>query len=756
MKRIATQLAVLLLCCLSTLTFGSTDQDKTLSPYFMVRSADPNTDNLPLKSTSADVSIAGVIADVTITQVYKNEGKNTLEAIYVFPTSTKAAVYGMDMQIGDRTITAEIREKSKARAEYNAAKAEGKRVSLLEQERPNVFQMSVANIKAGDEIKVTLKYTELLVPTDGVYQFVYPTVVGPRFSTDNPTTSTDQYVASPYLKEGNMAPYNYDLNVQLDAGLPIQSLECTSHNVNTDFANRTKAKVTLKSNETNAGNRDYILEYRLAGTEIESGLLMYEGEKENFFLMMVQPPKVMEPKRIPPREFVFIIDVSGSMRGFALETTKKLFRDLVTNLAPGDKFNMILFAGTSGQLSPASLDVTDANVEKGLAFIEGRSGGGGTQLLPALQKALDLPYAEEGMSRSVVMITDGFVNVEKETFDLIRNNLGEANMFSFGIGSSVNRYIIEGIAHVGKGEPMIVTQEREAYEQADKFRQYVNSPCLTKIKVDYDGLDVYDVEPVAVPDMLAERPVVIFGKYRGDAKGKITLKGFAGRKKYKKTFDVSTVEPSQFNSALKYLWAREKIQSLEYYNRLRSDDGRIQEVTSLGLKYSLMTPYTSFIAVDEELLADASGAKKVTVKQAQPLPQNVQNSAVGFEIKLKGKSSVGGRVKTNAEKLKAVKIDLGKVVSNVSEATLLDLQSFLEAKLKEAVKKEMLKNAATAKVTVKLEIDASGKVKEVKIASPTLSKADADKLTKAIKAWDFSSLGLQNNTVIELPFTISK
>jgi Ca-activated chloride channel family protein len=389
-----------------------------------------------------------------------------------------------------------------------------------------------------------------------------------------------------------MPTYAFNMLVKLSTGVPLQQLTSSSHKTNIKYNGLSNAIVTLSPVEKEGGNRAFILNYKLAGKEIESGLLLYEGEEENFFMMMVQPPKRVEPKDIPAREFIFIVDVSGSMMGFALETTKKLLRDLITNLKPGDKFNMLLFAGSTGTLSPTALDANEANITRAIDYMDEQSGGGGTELLPALEEALALPSAEN-ISRSMVIITDGYINVEHDAFQLMRENLDEANMFSFGIGSSVNRYLIEGMARVGKGEPMIVTQESEAYEQADKFRKYVSSPVLTKVKVSFSGFDAYDLDPVSVPDVLAARPVVIFGKYRGEAKGSITLRGQAANKRYKKSFNIGESKPTQLNAALKYLWAREKIKSLDDYGMMRGSEAIKKEVTELGLKYNLMTPRSS-------------------------------------------------------------------------------------------------------------------------------------------------------------------
>jgi Ca-activated chloride channel family protein len=602
--------------------------DKTLSPYFFVESDTPALDQLPLKSTSVRVNISGVIADVVVTQVYKNEGKRPIEAIYVFPASTRAAVYGMKMTIGERTIVAKILEREAARQEYERAKQTGKSASLLEQQRPNVFQMNVANILPSDVITVELKYTELLVPTDGIYTFVYPTVVGPRYSNqavpDVPLS--EQWIENPYLHEGEPPTYTFDMAVSVAAGLPIQDVTCASHKVNITYDGPAVAAIRLDDSEKHGGNRDFIVKYRLSGGKIETGLLLFEGEDENFFLLMVQPPKRVNTLQIPPREYIFIIDVSGSMHGFPLNISKKLLRDLIGGLRPNDRFNVLLFAGGSSVMSDHSLPATPENVRQAIDLIDRQRGGGGTEILPALRRALALPKAE-GYSRTVVIATDGYVAVEVEAFDLIRQSLGHANMFPFGIGSSVNRYIVEGMARVGMGEPFVITRPEEAQQKAEKFRRLIESPVLAGIELDFGDFEVYDIEPPSVPDVLADRPVVVFGKWQGQPQGTIRLRGTTGTRPFQQQIDVGTVKPLKTNSALRYLWARHRIALLADYNRLNPKDERVKEVTNLGLSYNLLTAYTSFVAIDSQVrLLDG---KPVTVKQPLPLPQGVSDYAVG-------------------------------------------------------------------------------------------------------------------------------
>ena len=604
------------------------DEDKTLSPYFVIKSDDPGVDRLPLLSTKADVSIAGVIADVRVTQVYKNDGKKPIEAIYTFPASTRAAVYAMKMTIGDRTIVAKIREREQARKDYEVAKQQGKSASLLEQQRPNVFQMNVANIMPGDFIAVEMSYTELLVPTDGVYEFAYPTVVGPRYSniSEKDAPESERWVASPYQHEGEQPSYTFGMAVDLSCGLPIQEITCPSHKTTVKYTVLNSAAVRLDDSEKAGGNRDFILRYRLAGGKIQSGLLVYEGKDENFFLLMLQPPKRVEQFQIPPREYIFIVDVSGSMHGFPLDISKTLLRNLFTNLRPKDYFNVLLFSGDNAVLSKHSLPATKKNLERAIKVIDNQQGGGGTQLLPALRRSLALPRAK-GTSRNFVIVTDGYVRVETEAFDLIRKSLGQANFFAFGIGSGVNRYIIEGMARVGMGEPFVIERQEAAAAQAEKFRKYIQTPVLTDINVSFHGFDAHDVEPEHVPDVLAERPIIIAGKWRGSDKGSIKVTGMSAQGEFSRTVSVAEFPPSAANSALRYLWARHRIQMLADYNNLREDSGRVKEVTRLGLKYNLLTNYTSFVAIDKKVRN--VGGKQEVVEQVLPLPQGVSDYAVG-------------------------------------------------------------------------------------------------------------------------------
>ena len=603
--------------------------DKTLSPYFFVDGGDPAVDALPLKDTRVNVAVTGVIADVTVRQVYENRGTRAINARYVFPASTRAAVYGMTMTVGDVRIVARIKEREKAKAEFETAKREGKSASLLEQSRPNVFTMSVANVMPGDTISVELKYTELLVPTDGVYEFVYPTVVGPRYSekTESDASPQDQFVRAPYTHEGDLPRSELHLAGSVSTGVPIQEIASRTHEVIFTAAGAGRFELALAETERFSGNRDFILRYRLAGETISSGLLLYQGRDENFFLLMAEPPRAVAAADIPPREYIFVVDVSGSMYGFPLDTAKALMRELASVLRPSDTLNIIVFADGTETFSRTSVPATPANLLRALQFIGRKSGGGGTRLLQALERAGSLPR-QPGVSRSIVLLTDGFIDVEANVFDYVRGQLDDANFFAFGIGSSVNRFLIEGVARAGLGEPFIVTDPEDAPEAASKLRRYIESPVLTDIDVTFQGFDAYDVEPRKVPDLFASRPIVVFGKWRGAAGGSIGISGTSGRGAYQAFLPVGPQSLDPKHAALRHLWARTRIANLSDFGPAAPSDERVAEITSLGLGYGLLTRYTSFIAVHEIIRRTTDGADDVD--QPLPLPQGVSDRAVGM------------------------------------------------------------------------------------------------------------------------------
>jgi Mg-chelatase subunit ChlD len=429
--------------------------------------------------------------------------------------------------------------------------------------------MNVANILPGDDVKVELRYTELLVPQSGNYQFVFPTVVGPRYNSRSLRKRAGEMGGATHAGRGHATQYQLQAQGQHRHADGHQGDSLGhAHHRGEEERRRPARRHRLASDGRPADNRDFVLDYRLAGEKIESGLMLYKGQgqnadgsAENFFLAMVEPPKAVAASAISPRDYIFVVDISGSMHGFPLDTAKTVLERLIGGLRASDTFNVLLFSGSNKMLSPRSVPATRANIEQALATIQNYSGSGSTELIPALKRVYAEPK-EDNVSRTVVVVTDGYVTVEREAFELVRNNLSKANVFAFGIGSSVNRSLMEGIARAGMGEPFIITDPVQAPEQAARFRRMVESPVLTSVKATFGGLDVYDVEPQALPDVLGERPVIVFGKWRGEPKGRVIIEGQGASGPYREEVRIDN-RTRQDTAALRTLWARHRIQRPE-------------------------------------------------------------------------------------------------------------------------------------------------------------------------------------------------
>jgi Ca-activated chloride channel family protein len=781
--------------------------ERTLSPYFVVGDAEAN---LPLERTQAQVRVAGAIADVTVTQTYRNEGKRPIEAIYVFPASTRAAVHGLTMTIGQRVVRATIREREAARRAYQAARNTGHTASLLEQQRPNVFTMHVANILPDDRIVVELRYAELLVPTDGVYELDFPTVVGPRYSNKTEKApspndpegggnidSHDRFVRSPYLPPGTqIAAARFGLEATIESPVALSALDCPSHkSAQTARVSPRQARLTVPESEE-GGNRDVRIRYTLAGGAIETGLIVEPGADANHFVLMMAPPARVEPAAILPREYVFVVDVSGSMWGFPLEVARHLVERMLTGLRPQDRFNILTFSGGSEVLAEHPVRADEEGKARALRFLASQHAGGGTELLPAIQRVLALPR-EARTSRSIVVVTDGYVEVEKEAFDLIRGSLDRTNLFAFGIGTSVNRYLIEGLARVGQGESFVASDQAEAEKLAERFATYVRAPVLTDARLRFEGLDAYDVEPEVLPDLFVSRPIVVTGKYRGALAGRALLTGTTAERSIEQALDLASAQRSS-GQGLAQLWARARIARLDDLGRA-GDATHKDEVTRLGLGYHLMTAYTSFVAVDDE--RRTAPVKPETVRQPSPLPEGVSAAAVAQQAGLLGTISsehddpLGGLIGNavgesygtiglghlgtigkggggggigyghgagglGGRRAGAPDVELGAatVTGSLDREVIRRIIRRHINEVKFVFEKELLKQPGlNGTVVLRFTIDARGTVTSATVASSTLNNPAVEQgLAAAITRWEFPRPAGGGRVVVTYPFQFVK
>ena len=618
----------------------------------------------PLKHTEVTVDVAGFLARVTVRQRFHNPFKDKIEAIYTFPLSQNGAVDRMTMKIGDRLIEGQIKEREEARKIYERAKAEGKVASLLDQERPNIFTQAVANIEPGVAIDITISYSETLDWKDGLYRFDFPMVVGPRYVPGTPAgpdgrgfaPPTDQVPDADRITPQPTRPevragHDISVTVNLNAGLPIRHLESKQHEVMVQYKgdDKSRAVVQLKDLAT-IPNKDFVLEYQTASERIEDAVLVHTDKRGNFFTLVLQPPKRVRKELIVPKELVFVIDKSGSMSGFPIETAKRAMRLCIEGLHPNDTFNLMTFEGGVGFCFEKPVPNTDTNRKKALDYLGSLQGGGGTEMMKAIHACLAGQDDPERL-RVVCFMTDGYVGNDMAIIDAVKKNSGTARVFSFGIGTSVNRYLLDGIARAGRGEVHYILNEKQAEGAGEKFYERVRTPVLTDIKLDFGGLAVEEVFPPEVPDLFSSTPVVVKGRYRQPGKGAITLKGTTGEGPFERKIAVEFPAEAPQNEDLASLWARAKIahlmdQDLSAAQRGKPNPAIKEEILGLGLRYRLMTQYTSFVAVEHKRITEGGRVKTVAVPVEMPQGvsyEGVFGEAAGTQMLLERQLGINGR-----------------------------------------------------------------------------------------------------------------
>lgn len=619
---------------------------------------------VPLKHTGIKTEISGFVARIEVTQEFENVLPDAVEAVYVFPLPQDSAVDGMTMTVGEREIRAVIKERDEARKIYEQARNTGHTAALLDQERPNIFTQSVTNIPPSGKVQIKLSVIELLKYEAGVYEFAFPLVVGPRYIPGNPTSAGDHGtmpnsdqvpdasrisppVAGVHTDDAT-AGHDVSMEVNLAAGVPVGDVESTSHKI---FADRTGADsyhVTL-ADQTVPPNKDFILKYKVAGTGISDAILAHADKSGGYFTLILQPPDRPQEKALVPRQLIFVVDTSGSMWGFPLEMAKKTVQRALDNLRKDETFNLITFSGDTRILFPEPVPATPENVAKAKQVLAGAYGSGGTEMMKAIRTALgDDAGADKPMEadpiRVVCFMTDGYVGNDADIIAEIKKH-SDARVFSFGIGTAVNRFLLTKMAEEGHGDVEFVTAPGEAQAAADRFYERVHSPVLTNIAIDWHGLPVTDIYPRNVRDLFSAKPVIITGRYSGNPAGKITIKGYQGTGDYSRTIPVDFSSAGASNAALEKIWARHKVEDLmsQDWNGIQSGDSKFKaEIVQVGLEHSLATQYTSFVAVEERIVV--SDGKPMKVEVPVELPEGVSPLAVpggGLQAEYAAKAAPG-------------------------------------------------------------------------------------------------------------------
>lgn len=587
---------------------------------------------LPLKHTSVVAQIRGYVGTVDVVQQFENPYNEKIEAVYLFPLPEKAAVREFVMTVGERRIRGILREKREAEQIYQDARAQGYQASLLVQHRPNVFEQKVANIEPGRQIDIEIRYFHTLAWHDGWYTWSFPTVVGPRY---NPVGLGDPIGAEPhgarprqaaptavqYLRPSQRSAHDISIAVDLDAGVPIEELESTHPIVATLGRHRQTADVRLAAAST-IPNRDFVLRFKVAGDTIRSNLLTYTDPAtgEGYFTLMVYPPADLAQAERQPVELVFVVDTSGSMAGRPMEQAKAAMLEALDRLEPDDTFQIVRFASHSSTFGSRPVPATDENLRHARRYVASLDASGGTEMLAGLRASLSFPHDPRRL-RFVTFMTDGYIGNDREVIGEVSRLLGDARIFSFGVGNSVNRYLLERMASEGRGAVAYLGLEDSAADIMRFFFERISRPALTDIEIDWGRMNARDVYPARTPDLFVGRPAFITGRFDGRP-GAVTLLGRAAGETQRVHIAAPPDAPGQ--EFIASLWARQRIADLSD-RRLRNADpygefARAIRDTALG--YGLMSDYTAFIAVDATERTD--GAHGTTVYQPVPVPDGVR------------------------------------------------------------------------------------------------------------------------------------
>lgn len=544
----------------------------------------------PLLDTDVEIRVTGHVARAKVRQTFRNPQAEWFEGIYTFPLPENAAVDRLRMRIGRRMVEGEIRERAAAKASYEQAKTEGRRATLVEQERPNIFTTSVANIGPGESIQVEIEYQQTLRYDQGRYSLRFPMVVGPRYSPNSvPEAVQDTARITPAVlrPDETSGPINpVSLRVSLDAGMPVRELKSAYHAIATAETSESKQQITLAG--ANFANKDFELGWTLAPGRAPAAALFTEKKGgRSYGLLMVVPPAQERRGPAIPREAIFVIDTSGSMHGASIAQAKEALELAIRRLAPMDSFNVIEFNSYARALFGQARPADAGNIDSAVRWVRELRAQGGTEMAKALDLALD-GKDHAGRIRQIVFLTDGAVGNEDPLLRMIRERLGDSRLFTVGIGSAPNSHFMSKAAQFGAGTFTYIGRIEEVKEKMDSLFSRLESPVLKGLKIDWGASKGVEAWPKAVPDLYLGEPVVVLFTAESVA-DEVMVAGLTARN-----------TPISESGGLGTLWAREKISSLMDELRGGAPEERVRgDVLKLALDHHLVSKYTSLVAVDK-------------------------------------------------------------------------------------------------------------------------------------------------------------
>ena len=594
-----------------------------------------------LLNTEVNIDVNGLVARVSVRQEFRNDGQEWVEGVYVFPLPDKAAVDHMRMHIGDRFIEGEIREKEQARKEYEAAKSAGKKTSLVEQQRANLFTTSVANVAPGELVIIEIDYLEDLRFDDGTFSLRYPMTLTPRYipgqassdrkgngwSADTSLVDDASLITPPMVSASK--GHRISLHASVNAGMPLEIIASRYHPVTVGESNG-EYTVSLAGGRAPM-DHDFELLWRPVPSATPRAMAFSETiNGEPHYLLMVMPPESeLVTGALMPREMIFIVDTSGSMHGVSIAQAKQALQRAVDGLQPGDKFNVVEFNSYTNPLFPASVMASAANVSAATNFVRQLNADGGTEMYSALDFALRTP-PNEAFLRQIIFITDGAVGNEEGLFKLIDNKLNNARLFTVGIGSAPNSWFMRKAAESGRGTFTIISALHEVGEKMERLFRKLESPQVTDIEVQWPSGVVVDSYPSVVPDLYLGEPVTVKARASGGFRSGDVVRIAGNSVGGAWNSDLPLVGSSE-SSGVGALWARARIaELLDRVRRGASADETRSAIVETALTHHLVSKYTSLVAVDKTPVRPASDPLK-SEQVANLMPYGQSTSAIfGF------------------------------------------------------------------------------------------------------------------------------
>jgi Ca-activated chloride channel family protein len=586
--------------------------------------SDAGEEPAPRVHTDIEMTVSGIIARVQVTQQFQNPGDRWVEGVYAFPLPENAAVNELHMQVGERVIVGEIREKAEAQQLYAQARENGQRASVVHQQRPNMFRTAVANIGPHETIKITLSYLQVVDQQGGRYSLRFPLTITPRYVPG--ASAADATIAPPEtpLAHPNVSRQSVRFNIDIAAGVPVEYITSAYHKVKIDHSSDKSYRVELADSSV-APDRDFELSWTPVVHGQPAAVLFREAtDAGEHVLLMFMPPQEHGVLRTS-REVIFIIDTSGSMSGASIEQAREALLTGLKTLLPTDRFNLIQFNSTHDCLFDAPVAARAENIAAAQRYVMGLRADGGTEMLPALTAAFSMPNSAEHL-RQILFITDGAVSNEADLMHAIRQGLGAARLFTVGIGSAPNGYFMRTAAQMGRGTFTFIGQPSEVEQRMNELLRKLTAPVLTDITLYWPDGVAPEYAPASIGDLYADEPLLITARLPEQARGVLNITGQSMRV-WGRQISINAVES---RTGIATLWARNRIEDIVNQQAQGvSDDAIRAQVLPLALQYQIVSKYTSLVAIDKTpVRRPDESLQNARIENTKPHGQNWQASGI--------------------------------------------------------------------------------------------------------------------------------